>query len=229
MISVVIPTFNEAESIAHLIHYLMNHSNGVVAEIIVVDGGSSDETINMASSAGAIAVLSPLRGRAVQMNYGASLAIGEILYFIHADSFPPVTFHADIEAAVSAGFEFGRYRTRFNSTRRVLLLNAFFTRFDWFMCYGGDQTLFMTTQLFREIGGFDDTLRIMEDYEIIVRAKAKGRYRIFAADALVSARKYHTNSWFRVQRANYTIIQLYKKGTSQEEMINRYKTMLDYR
>ncbi|MEO8582313.1 MAG: TIGR04283 family arsenosugar biosynthesis glycosyltransferase [Flavitalea sp.] len=229
MISIIIPTFNEAQNIAELIHYLKKYSHGKLTEIIVSDGGSIDDTMSIASAAGAKAVLSTSMGRAAQMNYGASLAKSQILYFIHADTFPPETYCADIESAVNHGFSFGRYRTRFNSTRKILLLNAFFTRFDWFMCYGGDQTLFMTTQLFSEIGGFNAALGIMEDYEIIVRAKAKGKYKIFISSALISARKYDNNTYLRVQRANYHIIQMYKKGASQKEMISRYKAMLDYR
>ena len=229
MISIIIPTFNESPNIAKLIHYLIKHAYGNLAEIIVADGGSSDDTISIASTAGAKVVLSPSRGRSAQMNYGATLATRPILYFIHADTFPPPTYYRDIESAVKNGFSFGRYRTRFNSERQILKINAFFTRFDWFMCYGGDQTLFMTIQLFREIGGFNAKLSIMEDYEIIVRAKEKGKYKIFTSSALISARKYDTNTYLSVQRANYTIIQMYKKGASQQQMISRYKEMLDYR
>ncbi len=72
-------------------------------------------------------------------------------------------------------------------------------------------------------------MRIMEDYEIVIRGKAKARYKIMQKDVLVSARKYDTNSWYKVQIANYTIVQLYKKGASQDEMVFRYKELLDYR
>lgn len=228
-ISIIIPTYNEAENIDRLINYLVRYAHKKTVEIIVVDAASKDETITKAKAAGAITAVSPQEGRAAQMNYGAYLAKGDILYFIHADSFPPKEFLSDIETVIKKGYQFGRYRTKFQSTKWILQLNAFFTRFDWFVCYGGDQTLFITKSLFEEIGGFDVSMQIMEDYDIVTRAKQKARYGIIQRDALVSARKYDTNSWWRVQRANYLIVQMFKKGASQEAMVKRYKELLDYR
>lgn len=229
-ISIIIPTYNEADGIGTLIQYLQEHGGNYVKEIIVSDGGSMDDTISIATAAGAIATLSPNKGRAAQMNHGASIATGSIFYFVHADTFPPVTYASDILAAINSGYAFGRYRTKFDSDKKILLFNAWFTRFDLFICYGGDQTLFMQRKLFDQIGGFNDSMRIMEDYDIVTRAKSTGaRYKIFSSDALVSARKYDTNSWIRVQTANYTIIRMYKKGASQNEMAQRYRELLNYR
>lgn len=229
MISIVIPTYNEAENIARLVSYLITNSNKDTCEVIVSDGGSTDETLRIAESAGATAVLSTTRGRAGQMNYGASIAKGNILYFIHADTFPPASFIADIEKAVAAGSMLGRYRTAFDSDKTILKINAFFTRFDWFICYGGDQTLFITKELFTAINGFNKQMSIMEDYDLVVRARKLGRYKIFSKTALISARKYDTNSWLKVQRANRTIVKMYRNGASQQEMVNKYKEMLVYR
>lgn len=229
-ISIIIPTFNEAAVIDKLVGFLIRNNNGMVKEIIVSDGGSADETVQLAAKAGAQVVTSPQKGRAAQMNYGASCATGEILYFIHADTYPPASFATDIMQAIQDGYSFGRYRTKFDSSKKILLFNAWFTRFDLFICYGGDQTLFMDRKLFEQIGGFNSSMRIMEDYDIIIRAKLTGaRYKIFPSAALVSARKYDTNSWIRVQTANYTIIRMYKKGASQNEMVHRYKELLNYR
>lgn len=229
MISIIIPTYNEADNIANLIHHLKRCGNRRVSEIIVSDAESTDGTIQIAKDAGAKAILSPKKGRAAQMNYGALLSTGDILYFVHADTFPPLTFAEDIMLAVGSGYSFGRYRTRFDINKWILKVNAFFTRFDLFVCYGGDQTLFMTRELFKSINGFNETMRIMEDYDIVTRAKEKARYKILQKDALVSARKYETNTWSKVQKANYSIVQMYKRGASQDEMVNSYKKMLDYR
>ena len=229
MISIVIPSLNEQENITSLVQYLKKNGGNTLKEIIVSDGGSSDKTMELAANAGANAVLSPEKGRAAQMNYGASVAKGNIFYFVHADTFPPPTFASDIEQSVQDGFLFGRYQTKFDSNNFVLKLNAFFTRFDLFMCYGGDQTLFIEKKLFDKIGAFNASMHIMEDYEIIDRAKRLGRYKILSGKALISARKYETNSWFRVQKANYTIVQLYKNGASQETMVKKYKELLHYR
>jgi rSAM/selenodomain-associated transferase 2 len=229
MISVIIPALNEGESIGPLILFLLKNGNSDLKEVIVSDGGSTDDTIEKAFTAGAIVVQSPQRGRAAQMNFGASKASAEILYFVHADTYPPVSFTKDIQRAVREGFGFGRFRTRFDTKTPILKMNAWFTRFDLFICYGGDQTLFITTGLFEKIYGFSGEMKIMEDYDIVKRAKQAGRYKIIQKDVLVSARKYLTNSWLRVQLANYRIVRMYKKGASQTEMTEKYKQLLNYR
>lgn len=228
MLSIIIPTYNEQDTISALITYLIYSSKDFI-EIIVCDGGSTDQTILLAEQAGAKAILSPHKGRAAQMNYGASIAKGNIYYFIHADSLPPPTFIKDIQESILGGYSFGRYRTKFDSKKHILKLNAFFTRMDLFMCYGGDQTLFITKELFLKIEGFNRNMLIMEDYEIIERAKQHGRYKIFNKPVLISARKYERNSWLKVQIANYTIVKMYKKGASQDDMIEKYKQLLNYR
>ncbi|MBL7748813.1 MAG: TIGR04283 family arsenosugar biosynthesis glycosyltransferase [Chitinophagaceae bacterium] len=228
-ISVIIPVHNEAANIAQLVTYLLQNSRQCVAEIVVVDAGSTDETLAFSRKAGATTVLSPQKGRAAQMNYGASLAKGDILYFVHADTFPPESYVTDIVNAVNNEYDLGRYRTKFNSRKWYLKVNAWFTRFDWFICYGGDQTLFITRILFEKLGGFIATMKIMEEYEFTKRARLNRRYKIFSKCALVSARKYDTNSWWRVQMANRKIVKMYKKGASQEDMVSAYKRLLDYR
>ena len=229
-ISIIIPAFNEAIDIGKLVHYLQQHGRNVVKEIIVADGGSSDETIQLARAAGANAVCSPGKGRGIQMNYGASFAGGDILYFVHADVFPPPTFAQDILKAIENGYDLGRYIMKFNTKKWYLRLNEFFTRFDWFVCYGGDQTLFIKRSLFESSGGFRNDMRIMEDFEFTKRVRQqKVKYKIFQKAALISDRKYDNNSWWRVQRANYTIVKMYKRGASQKEMLLKYKSMLDYR
>ena len=226
MISIVIPTLNEEENIEKLVPYLQSCCSNRVIEIIVADCGSQDRTRELAASFGAKVITSSCKGRSVQMNAGAASAKYDILYFVHADSVPPKQFCDDIINAVSAGYEFGRYQTKFEGNKWLLKINAFFTRFDWFMCYGGDQTLFVTTSLFKRIGGYKNELIIMEEYEFAQRAKAFARYKIFNDVTLVSIRKYQANSWLRVQRANYTMIRLFKKGIDQNEMIKTYKQLL---
>ena len=226
-ISIIIPTYNEASSIGKLIAYLQLNDADKIAEIIISDAGSSDETLAIAKQSEAIALLSPQKGRAAQMNYGASKASGNILYFVHADSFPPVNFPADISEAVNNGFDFGRYRTKFNSANLLLKINAWFTRFNWFICYGGDQTLFVTKALFEKSGGFKNDLLIMEEYEFCDRLMKDYKYKIFADTALVNARKYEGRSWLQVQLANQKAVQLFKNGASQEDIVERYKAMLN--
>ena len=229
-ISIIIPAYNEEENIGKLVSYLIQHSNELVAELIVVDAGSNDDTIKIAKKNGAKTVLSPQKGRAAQMNYGASIAKGDILYFIHADTFPPVSFTSDINKAIQNGFAKGRYSTKFNSRKWYLKINAWVTLFDWFICMGGDNTLFVTRQVFEKNEGFTNEMRIMEEYEFCERVRKEGAlYKILPGVALVSARKYDTNSWWTVQMANKKMVSMYKKGASQQDMVNKYTEMLDYR
>lgn len=228
-ISIIIPTYREAEGISRLIHFLKDNGKDMLAEIIISDGGSDDNTTELATAAGAKVVLSPEKGRGSQMNYGASLSSGDIIYFIHADVLPPKTFVADISEAINEGYDFGRYFMKFDTKKWYLRLNELFTRFDFFVCYGGDQTLFITKQLFEKTGGFKNDMRIMEDFEFTKRLRKYGRYKIFNKGALISARKYDANSWWRVQMANKKMLSMYKKGASQQDMVDKYKKMLDYR
>lgn len=228
-ISIIIPTFNEADHINELVSYLKKHGQNKLAEIVVVDGGSTDDTQNLAKEAGANVFLSPQKGRAAQMNFGAEKATGDILYFVHADTLPPASFAGDILEAVKSGFYLGRYLSKYKSTSWLLKLNALLSRLDTFEGMGGDQTLFITRDLFERAGGFNSQMKIMEEFEFCARARKLGKYIILPKPVLISARKYETNGWLKVQRANFTVVNLYKKGASQEELVATYKRMLDYR
>jgi len=228
-LSIIIPTYNEAATVGKLVPYLLQHGGSTVSDLIVSDGGSNDNTMPLAQLAGATAVLSPGKGRASQMNYGANLAKGDVFYFLHADCLPPKSFADDIRKMVENGYDLGRYRTKFDSHKTMLTLNAWFTRFDFFICMGGDQTLFIKKTLFQQCSGFNEAMKIMEEYEFCERARQKGRYKILNGDVLVSARKYDTNGWLKVQLANAKIMWMYEKGASQQEMLDTYKRMLAYR
>ncbi len=226
-ISIIIPTYDEAASIGKLVGYLLKHGGEQVKEIIISDGGSADETVTIAAKAGARTLVSAQKGRAAQMNFGVTKAKGDILYFIHADSFPPVNFVSDIIKAVNEGFDFGRYRSKYDSSNFMLKINAWFTRFNWFICYGGDQTLFITRKLFNSSGGFKNELLIMEEYEFAERLMKLGRYKIFSNTTLISARKYNNRSWLQVQLANRKAVKSFKKGMPQRQILDEYKMMLD--
>lgn len=227
-LSIIIPTLNESRYIGNLIRYLRLHAAGRL-QIIVADGGSLDNTGVIAAKEGARVVTCPKKGRAAQLNYGASFATGSILYFIHADCIPPANYYSKIIESIQRGQFLGRFQTKFDSNNALLKLNAFFTRFDWFICYGGDQTFFIKRDVFKKINGYNAHMLIMEDYDIVKRARKVTPYVILNGKALISARKYDTNSWIKVQRANHTIVKMFRKGASQQELVDRYKQLLDYR
>ncbi|MGB4399347.1 MAG: TIGR04283 family arsenosugar biosynthesis glycosyltransferase [Daejeonella sp.] len=228
-ISVIIPTLNEVSAISFLVNYLFQNGAGFLKEIIVSDGGSTDNTQAAAIGAGARVIASPERGRASQMNYGASVASGDVFYFVHADTIPPASYAGDIMAALDEGYDLGRYRSEYQSDRWLLKINAFLSKLDTLEGMGGDQTLFISRKLFQESGGFDKSLKIMEEFEFCARARKNRKYKIFNKAASISARKYETNSWFTIQKANYRIFRMYKSGASQESMVKAYKEMLHYR
>lgn len=230
-ISVIIPTFNEEKNIGPLVEYLRNEGGHTLQEIIVADGGSHDKTAASAQKAGAVVVVSPQKGRAAQMNYGVSFATAEILYFVHADARPPKSFVADIQAAVSEGYFSGCYRFRFDSDKTILKLNNYLTHLNILTARGGDQTLFITRQLFDELNGFDEYYIIMEEYDLLRRLWNRNRkvFKIIPKDVFVSARKYDTNSWARVQLANLVAMMLFRCGAHPARIAGTYKKMLKYR
>ena len=231
LLSIIIPTLNEAENLAELLPDIQQKATGKAVEIIVIDGGSSDQTIETARQLGAKTALSPRGGRAAQMNFGASLAQGNVFYFVHADGRLPAHFVEDIEQSLAAGYQAGCYRFRFNSKAFMLKINGFCTRFNALTFRGGDQTLFITRSLFDEISGFDEYYTIMEDYDIIRRIWDKNRklFKVIQKDVIVSARKYETNSWLRVQLANLRAMISFNQNKPPQQIAAEYKKMLDYR
>lgn len=227
MISIIIPIFNEEDNLKKLIPYLQKCCEGFSAEIIICDGESTDNSVAIAKSFNSKVVISTRKGRAVQMNIAAATAMYDIYYFVHADSIPPASFCSDIVAALKSGYQFGRYCTQFEGSKWLLKLNAYFTKFDWFMCYGGDQTLYITRALFTKVNGYNELLLIMEEYDLVNRAKQFARYKIFSKATIVSVRKYEHNSWLKVQQANYRTVKLFKKGIQQVDLITQYRKALE--
>lgn len=224
-ISIIIPTYNEENAIQELLQYLKKHADSSVTEILVVDGQSSDTTLKKVKETGCRCVISPEKGRASQMNFGADITTGDILYFVHADSFPPESYTSDILKKVEEGAESGCYRVVFNSNKWLLKINAWFTRFDRLMYRGGDQTLFIRRELFEELGGFKD-YAIMEDFEMIRRLRKRGTFDIIPKAAVVSARKYKENSYLKVNFINLIIFLMFRVGASQETMVHAYQQLI---
>lgn len=228
-ISVIIPTLNEEVTITNLVSFIRHYGKNSVTEVIVVDAGSSDKTIEFAKHAGATIIVSKKLSRASQMNVGAKAAMGDVLYFVHADVKLVDSFVNDIFQSIKEGYEAGCYRFKFDSPSIPLRFNAYCTRFKGILCRGGDQTLFITRKLFFNLKGFDEFFTIMEDYDFIDRLRKKNKFKIIPKYVLVSARKYETNSWAKVQRANFTVFMMYFMKRHPDEIKAVYKKMLDYR
>ena len=226
-LSIIIPTYNEAGNIARLVAELRRFAPR--AEVVVVDAHSPDGTAEAARQAGATVLPAPKPGRAAQLNHGAAHATGELLYFVHADVGPHPDFVATITRAVAEGYPAGCYRFRFDSRHPLLRINSYGTRFKGIMSRGGDQTLFITRALFEQLGGFNERFVIMEDFEIIQRIRRVARFFIAPHAVTVSARKYETNSWLRVQLANLTAFAMFFLKVAPPRIARTYKAMLNYR
>ncbi len=228
-ISVIIPTYNEAERIADTVKHLRHAAIHKDLEVIVSDAGSTDDTCALATAEGAAVRVSPVKGRAGQMNHGAKHSSGDVLYFVHADTRPPSTFPKVIAEAIAAGHDHGSFRTRFDSDRLLLKANAWFTRFDKPYFRGGDQSIWVTRELFELSGGYKEEMLIMEEYDLLDRMRVLGNFHLSTEGTTVSPRKYTENSWLRVQLANLKVVRMYRRGSSQEAMLRTYREMLNYR
>ncbi|MBD0275110.1 MAG: TIGR04283 family arsenosugar biosynthesis glycosyltransferase, partial [Acetobacteraceae bacterium] len=189
-LSVVIPVLDEAQGIAgHLAALGPLRERG--AEVIVVDGGSTDGTLERARD-GADAVLTAPRGRASQMNAGAAAATGDVLLFLHADTRLPDGADRLIRTALDAsGRVWGRFDVTIEGRHPLLpvvarLMNA---RSRLTGIATGDQAIFVTRVAFAGVGGFPD-LPLMEDVALSTRLKRLSRPACLAPRATTSGRRW---------------------------------------
>lgn len=227
MISVVIPAYNEATQIVATIQQIRKGDRrGLVKEIIVADGGSTDATATIAGANGAIVKTSPDKGRAAQLNYGASFAGQEFLFFLHADSVPPECFTDLIADAVTSGYMAGCFRLAFDYDHWFLKANCWFTRFDVNAIRFGDQGLFVSKEIFINCGQYNKSLLMMEDQEIIHRIKKNARFKVMNGYVITSARKYIDNGIYRMQAIFFRIWLQYYMGFSQAYLLRLHKRLI---
>ncbi|MBD1932886.1 MULTISPECIES: TIGR04283 family arsenosugar biosynthesis glycosyltransferase [Cyanophyceae] len=221
-ISVIIPVLNEASRIRLNLASFEKTTN---VEVIVVDGGSQDETVAIAKSLG-VQVLSTAAGRDRQMNVGAKVATGDILLFLHADSRLPFGFDAMVRQAlaergtIAGAFEL-KIDARMRSLRLVEKMVNWRSRF-LHLPYG-DQAIFLKASVFHEIGGFPN-LPIMEDFEFILRLRRLGNVTLVPASVLTSARRWQKLGVLKTTLINQIVIIGYFLGFSPSRLAEFYRT-----
>ncbi len=226
-ISIIIPTLNEADNIGKLLEYLLDNSvYENISEIIVVDGGSIDDTVlkvNFAIKNNAkIKLQNSTKGRAKQMNEGAKRATGSIFYFLHADSFPPQNFDQYVIDEVEKGNLAGCFRMQFDSTHWWLRLASWLTQFSWRACRGGDQSQFIAKSLFEEIGGFDESFIIYEDNDLINKLYVKKQFIVINKKLKTSARLYERVGIWKLQYHFWVIYIKKWLGATPKELYRYY-------
>ena len=225
MISIIITVLNEVKTIEELLFHLVDCADlKNINEIIVVDGGSTDGTKNIIQSLDLkIRLLNSEKGRAKQMNTGSSIATGDILYFLHADSFPPLNYDTHIINEVKKGNNAGCFRLQFDSNHWWLKIASWLTQFSWRACRGGDQSQFITKALFEDIGGFDETYTIYEDNILINELYKRNEFVVINKNIKTSARLYKKHGVWKIQ---YHFLAIYLKrwnGATAVELYEYYK------
>ena len=222
--TIIIPTLNEERYIERLLDELLTQKVQKDS-ILVVDGGSSDSTIQILMDYG-VNYISTDPSRAHQLNLGAQIAKTDWLYFIHADTIPPKSWPDDLRFLDENKMEGGTYRAKFENGPFMLRLNAFFTRFNWLISRGGDQTLFIKRAVFEDLGGYDESMVVMEEYPLIERLYNRKKIHLFKSKTKICARKYSGRTWLRVSRANYVAFKMYKSGSDSRLIKKRYDELL---
>lgn len=227
MISIIIPTYNEEGSIGKILSHLRNCSNQhLLAEIIVADGGSSDATEQIVKAAQATFLKCPGKGRSAQMNFGAQHSSAPVLYFLHADTLPPLSFLSDIQQCIHSGFDAGCFMLSFDHSHWFLRANCWFTRFNVDAVRFGDQSLFVREGKFDDAGGFCENHIVLEDQELIKRIKRIGKFCIVKKAVITSARKYLENGIYKTQGIFFLIYLMYRLGYSQQKLLFIYRRLI---
>lgn len=211
VLSVIIPTLNEAK----LLPAAIASATASGVEIVVVDGGSKDETVQLAEGLGA-RVVRAARGRGRQLAAGAEAATGAVLLFLHADAVLPVGYQHEVcRAMADSRCTVGAFRLRIGSRGLGLRLVEWGAglRSRWLGIPYGDQAMFVRAADYRGVGGFS-TLPMMEDLEFVWRLRRLGRVRTLRSPVVVSPRSWRVHGVLRFTMWNVLFASAFLVGIS---------------
>jgi rSAM/selenodomain-associated transferase 2/rSAM/selenodomain-associated transferase 1 len=218
-LSVIIPTLNEAATIQSVIQAVQ----AAATEVIVVDGGSQDETVSLARQAGALTLQGQV-GRGSQMNRGAAIATGDRLLFLHGDTHPPpeaaTIIHQTLADATVAA---GAFTLAIDSPKRSRRWVEWGVRWRsrWGWPYG-DQGLFLRRRQFEQVGGFPDQ-PLLEDVALVQRLRQQGRLVIVPQAVWTSDRRWQRLGVFRTTLLNQAILLGYWAGIPPQRLAQWYR------
>ncbi|BAZ43223.1 hypothetical protein NIES4102_02230 [Chondrocystis sp. NIES-4102] len=228
-VSIIIPTLNEADFLARTLDHLAV-LNPPPKEILIVDGGSQDSTLEIARNAGISPLISPQAGRSVQMNLGAKAATGDYLCFLHADTFVPDDLMMIIEKTLGdVSIAGGGFISLMNSQDQIrwgVSLHNYLKSYYAALIFRphlfikglrilfGDQVIFCRRRDFFNCGGFDGELPIMEDADLCMRLVKYGRIYLVNRVVQSSDRRVAKWGWFKANLIYLYIGCLWGVGVS---------------
>lgn len=216
-ISVIIPTLNEAANLPNTLHCF--NAGHLDIEIIIVDGGSHDQTLTIAQDAGAVIVCTA-PGRAHQLNTGAQYATGDAYLFLHADTQLPQNWQHWITQTLQNPHNIaGAFELAIATDRPGIRLVEWGVqvRSRLLQLPYGDQAIFLRAATFQQLGGFPD-LRIMEDFQFVKRLQSLGHIAIVPAKVITSGRRWETLGVFRTTLLNQMMILGFYLGIAPERL-----------
>ena len=230
MISVIILAFNEEAEIGRVIRDIQDLPSQNGHEIIVVDGGSTDATVSIAQ--GPAKVLVTAKGKARQMNEGANIANGDILFFVHADMYFPENALLAIEAHIyQEEMDAGAFANEFDQHNKKIKRLGIWLNFRWFdrreqsdrHIFYGDNGIFVKRGVFKALGGFKE-IPIMEDYDFSIRLRARYKVNIIRAPKIIVSARRHQKAGFLKTRLQWIFIKkLYLLGVPPAWLARWYR------
>ncbi|MGK7391711.1 MAG: TIGR04283 family arsenosugar biosynthesis glycosyltransferase [Candidatus Cyclobacteriaceae bacterium M2_1C_046] len=218
-VSVIIPVYNEEKCIRDLLIQLLQFNP---YEIIVVDGGSTDNTCEVISEFNEIKLLTSKKGRAAQLNKGAEEASGNILLFLHADSSLSADALKHVESSLEEPHVMGGcFYLKFDNDNIWLRFFSVMGRINHSIFTYGDQGLFILKEHFNAMGGFKP-MELLEDFEMQRRIRKSGRFIKLPVPITTSARRFCKNGILTQQIKNIIIVVLYLAGVSASRLAKYY-------